>query len=62
MYRPRTKGAKRDPVQQWQLPDRIFFAYGAWHISVATSLRIELVGLGSSGYSFTGWLPASPDQ
>jgi len=32
MYRLRTKGAKRDPVKQWQLPDRAFFSRGACHI------------------------------
>ena len=32
MYKPRTPGAKRDPVKQWALPDRVFFAAGACHI------------------------------
>ena len=32
MYRRRTPGSKRDPVKQWALPDRVFFAAGACHI------------------------------
>jgi hypothetical protein len=32
MYRRRTPGSKRDPVIQWALPDRVFFAAGACHI------------------------------
>jgi hypothetical protein len=32
MYRRRTPGSKRDPVKQWSLPDRVFFAAGACHI------------------------------
>jgi hypothetical protein len=32
MYKRRTSGAKRDPVKQWALPDRVFFAAGACHI------------------------------
>ena len=32
MYKRRTPGAKRDPVKQWALPDRVFFAAGACHI------------------------------
>lgn len=33
MYVIRRKGySKRDPVQRWALPDRIFFACGACHI------------------------------
>ncbi len=32
MYLRRTPGAKRDPVTQWNLPDRVFFACGACHI------------------------------
>jgi hypothetical protein len=32
MYKRRTQGAKRDPVKQWALPDRVFFACGACHI------------------------------
>ena len=26
MYKRRTPGSKRDPVKQWALPDRVFFA------------------------------------
>jgi hypothetical protein len=32
MYKRRTMGAKRDPVKQWSLPDRVFFAAGACHM------------------------------
>jgi hypothetical protein len=32
MYKLRTKGGKRDPVKNWALPDRVFFACGACHI------------------------------
>jgi hypothetical protein len=32
MYKRRTPGAKRDPVKQWALTDRVFFACGACHI------------------------------
>jgi hypothetical protein len=32
MYKRRTPGSKRDPVKQWALPDRVFFAAGACHI------------------------------
>lgn len=32
MYVRRTPGSKRDPVKQWRLPDRVFFAAGACHI------------------------------
>ena len=32
MYKRRTPGSKRDPVRQWALPDRVFFAAGACHI------------------------------
>jgi hypothetical protein len=38
MYMRRTKGAKRDPVKQWALPDRVFFACGACHILAAAFL------------------------
>lgn len=31
MYKPK-HGGKKDPVRQWSLPDRIFFACGACHI------------------------------
>jgi hypothetical protein len=39
MYMRRTKGAKRDPVKQWALPDRVFFACGACHVLAAAFLR-----------------------
>ena len=32
MYKRRTPGAKRDPIRQWALPDKVFFAAGACHI------------------------------
>ena len=33
MYVVRTPGyRKRDPVLRWSLPDRVFFACGAWHV------------------------------
>jgi hypothetical protein len=32
MYKRRTPGSKHDPVRQWALPDRVFFAAGACHI------------------------------
>ena len=32
MYQRRTPGSKRDPVKQWALPDRVFFAAGACHM------------------------------
>jgi hypothetical protein len=32
MYKRRTPGSKRDPVKQWALPERVFFAAGACHI------------------------------
>lgn len=32
MYQLRTKGGKRNPILNWALPDRVFFACGACHI------------------------------
>jgi hypothetical protein len=32
MYKLRTKGGKRNPIINWALPDRVFFACGACHI------------------------------
>lgn len=32
MYRLRTKGGKRDPLKNWALPEKVFFACGACHI------------------------------
>lgn len=32
MYKRRTPGAKRDPIKQWVLPDKVFFAAGACHM------------------------------
>lgn len=40
MYKRRTLGAKRDPVKQWHLPDRVFFAAGACHILAHTFLDL----------------------
>jgi hypothetical protein len=39
MYMRRTKGAKRDPIKQWRLPDRVFFACGACHVLASAFLR-----------------------
>ena len=39
MYMRRTKGAKRDPVKQWKLPEKVFFACGACHLLAAAFLR-----------------------
>jgi hypothetical protein len=39
MYQLRTKGAKRDPIKRWALPDRVFFACGACHILAYAFLR-----------------------
>jgi hypothetical protein len=39
MYMRRTKGAKRDPIKQWHLPDRVFFACGACHVLASAFLR-----------------------
>jgi hypothetical protein len=39
MYMRRTKGAKRDPVRQWELPERVFFACGACHVLAYAFLR-----------------------
>lgn len=38
MYRLRP-GLKQDPVRHWNLPDRIFFGYGACHILAGVYLR-----------------------
>ena len=40
MYKRRTTGAKRDPVKQWALPDRVFFAAGACHMLAYAFLEI----------------------
>jgi hypothetical protein len=39
MYKRRTPGAKRDPIKQWALPDRVFFAAGACHMLDMPSSR-----------------------
>ena len=39
MYKLRTKGAKRDPIKRWALPERAFFACGACHILAYAFLR-----------------------
>ena len=39
MYMLRTRGGKRDPMKQWGLPERVFFACGACHILSYTFLR-----------------------
>ena len=40
MYKRRTPGAKRDPIKQWALPDRVFFAAGACHMLAYAFLEI----------------------
>ena len=40
MYRLRTKGAKRDLVKNWALPDHVFFACGACHILAYAFLKV----------------------
>ena len=42
MYKRRTPGAKRDPIKQWALPDRVFFAAGACHILAHAFLESNL--------------------
>jgi hypothetical protein len=32
MYRLRTKRGKRDPLKNWELPEKVFFACGACHV------------------------------
>jgi hypothetical protein len=39
MYKLRRKGAKRDPIKRWALPDRVFFACGACHILAYAFVR-----------------------
>jgi hypothetical protein len=39
MYRLRTKGGKRNPMTNWALPDRVFFACGACHILAYAFLK-----------------------
>lgn len=39
MYQLRTKGGKRDPIKNWALPERVFFACGACHILAYAFLR-----------------------
>jgi len=40
MYKRRTVGAKRDPIKQWALPDRVFFAAGACHMLAYAFLEL----------------------
>ena len=40
MYKRRTPGAKHDPVTQWKLPDRVFFAAGACHMLAYAFLEL----------------------
>ena len=40
MYKRRTPGAKRDPIKQWALPDRVFFAAGACHMLAYAFLEL----------------------
>ena len=39
MYQLRTKGGKRDPIKNWALPEKVFFACGACHILAYAFLR-----------------------
>jgi hypothetical protein len=39
MYKLRTKGGKRNPMINWALPERVFFACGACHILAYAFLR-----------------------
>jgi hypothetical protein len=32
MYQLRTRGAKREPIKNWALPEKVFFACGACHV------------------------------
>lgn len=41
MYKRRTPGSKRDPVKQWKLPYRVFFAAGACHILAYAFLQLR---------------------
>lgn len=40
MYKRRTPDAKRDPIRQWALPDRVFFAAGACHLLAFAFLEL----------------------
>jgi hypothetical protein len=39
MYKLRTKGGKRNPIINWALPERVFFACGACHILAYAFLK-----------------------
>jgi hypothetical protein len=39
MYKLRTKGGKRNPLINWALPERVFFACGACHVLAYAFLR-----------------------
>ena len=55
MYKRRTPGAKRDPIKQWALPDRVFFACGACQILASAFLEQD------PGARFTPfWIRPSP--
>ena len=39
MYQLRTRGAKREPVKNWALPEKVFFACGACHVLAYAFLK-----------------------
>jgi hypothetical protein len=39
VYQLRTKGGKRDPIKNWALPEKVFFACGACHILAYAFLK-----------------------
>ena len=39
MYQLRTKGAKREPIKNWALPEKVFFACGACHVLAYAFLK-----------------------
>jgi hypothetical protein len=55
MYVLRTKGAKRDPIKRWGLPDRVFFACGACHVLAYAFLQ----RYPDSGFTATWIRPAA---
>jgi hypothetical protein len=59
VYMRRTKGAKRDPVKQWALPDRVFFACGACHVPEHTGNHIVVLrnDLAFDYQGFCAWSP-----
>jgi len=39
MYQLRTRGAKREPIKNWALPEKVFFACGACHVLAYAFLK-----------------------